>query len=216
MLISSYFNERTTRRALSTAFGLFLALTPFIGGPAHGQECADAKSSTETTLALSCDPREAEVAAQPLNSDTVRDRVLDSEHPRYVSADGVLRVQWAGRGRLVLTHDPADPATGPRVPTDTPDGLQPGFALHQIKAANLRLIPIELPNRVDLTLNYAEHDLDQFGTSTSGVRMFYYDADLGRWVAVPTVIDPTNRTVTWMDADVSALARRLTRVALFW
>ena len=192
----------------------------------------------EITGLVSCDAGEAAIGAQPFASDTTRNYDLGPSKPTFTGPDGVLVAQWTGGGSLLLTHDPADPAVGPAAPVANDGTTQflagtaeqvealaaqkrlsgesaiPAAAVtKQIRAANIQLVPLDVPNNVNVTLRYLDTDLG--GLPESGLRMFYYDAGLGRWVEVPATIDPVGNTVTWSNVNVGAFAPRITRIAVF-
>ncbi len=153
---------------------------------------------------ISCDVGESVVGAQPRASDT---EVLEmgSFFPYYFSADQVLTVVWVGGGSFQLTHDPIDAAT-----TQTP--LAPA-GLRQLRGANIQLLPHGTPNNVNLTLHYS--DLDVQGLNESQLRLFYFAPELGAWVEVPASVNAEQNFATWVNANVGAFSRRLTRFALF-
>jgi hypothetical protein len=157
------------------------------------------------STAIATDAFESIIGAQPNAPDTVS-QTIGHESPIFNGNDGVVTVQWVGGGDIRVTHDPVDVRTnpGPRVPP----------WLHEIREANLKLVPVSTPNSVNIVMHYTQEDIASAGVNEAGLRMAYYNPVMVRWVELPVTVDTVNNTVTTANVDVSAFGSWLTQVGI--
>ena len=75
----------------------------------------------------------------------------------------------------------------------------------------LRLLPQNVPNGVNLVLHFTDADLAATGGT---LKPLYYAEPLGRWVELPGTVNPAAHTITVSGLDVSTFAQGMTRLAL--
>ncbi len=162
-------------------------------------------ANENVSTAISTDPLEAVVGAQPNAPDT-EVFWMDASHASSTTADGVVTLQWVSGGTVQVTEDPIDAST-PTPPL--PAGLK------QLRGANLELIPLSTPNQVNLILHYTDQDVASNGVNEATVTMYYYNPVAAAWLHIPGATTDTNaNTVTWTNVDISIFGSRLTRVSV--
>ncbi len=155
--------------------------------------------------AISTDPNEAAVGAQPNAADT-KTTSLPSSGGTASSGDGMEVVNVSNTNiPIVVSFDPV--VRGTDVSPALPSGLK------SQREVNLLLAPNGAPTTAALVVHYSDADTAGLNGGAAALRVEYYSVPLARWVELPKSVDTAAKTLTVNNLDVSAFLK-FTRLGL--